>query len=150
VNTAFAPALILCERTGRWATSLRRHRLGERLPIVETRSLAELEEALRERPRALAGVELTATIETQVVEFLCHPPAGIDPFGFIVFAQPELRSYEPICREAGAVHFITSELDLLSLPPVLDRYLSDPAFAKLNSEGVPPSERIRARMPWST
>lgn len=140
--------LILCERSGRWADSLRRHRLCDELRLIETRSLAETEGRLVETSSALVGLELSAATIGAVAEWISRRPANLGAKAVFVFAQRGLRAYELLCREAGAVHFVDSELELFALAAMFDRYLSDPAFAKLNADELPLAERIRASLPW--
>jgi hypothetical protein len=142
-----APSLILCERSGRWASSLRRHGLVDRLRLVEARSLAELDTLLGSVPHALAGVELSSTTVESGLAWLARRPATMEA-RIIVFAQRALRTYEAFCREAGAIHFVVSELELFSLGPLFDRYRSQPAFAKLDEAELTLADRVRARMRW--
>ncbi|MEX2139754.1 MAG: hypothetical protein WD894_10870 [Pirellulales bacterium] len=144
---AAKPALILFERHGRWAPSLRRHGLVERLPLVEARSFAELEELLPSYPQVLVGLELHRDAADRVVAWLGRRSVALDA-KVIVFAERGMRVYETVCREAGAVHFIASEFELFSLAAVIDRYLSQPAFAKLDEEKQTFAARIQARLPW--
>jgi hypothetical protein len=141
------PALILLERSGRWASSLRRHGLIARLRMVEARSFSELEVLLPSHSRALVGVELTGATAERLVAWLGRPPMAFDA-KVIVFASRDLRAYEPLCREAGAVHFVASELELFPLAAVFDRYLSQAAFAKLEEEQQTLAARVRSRLPW--
>jgi hypothetical protein len=141
-------ALILAERAGRWADSLRRHGLCERLRLIEVRSLAEAEDRLRDAPRALVGLELTAATVESVPDWISRRSAKLGATAVLVFAERGLRACELLCREAGAIHFVDSELELFALQALLDRYLSDPAFAKLDADELPLAERIRASLPW--
>jgi hypothetical protein len=148
VRRILSPALILCERNGRWSASLRRHGLCERLRLIETRSLAETEERLRESPRAIVGLELTAATLATVTDWINRRPTVLSAKAVFVFAQRGLRACELVCREAGAVHFVDTELELFALAGVFDRYLSDTAFAKLDATDLPLAEQIRASLPW--
>ena len=141
-------ALILCERAGRWADSLRRHGLCERLRLIETRSLTELEDQLRESPHALVGLELTVATVESVPDWISRRSANLGATAVLVLAQRGLRACELLCREAGAIHFVDSELELFALRAMFDRYLSDPAFAKLDTDELPLAERIESSLPW--
>jgi hypothetical protein len=44
---------------------------------------------------------------------------------------------------------VASELEVLHLKRLVDRYLSLPSFAKLSEAELPPTERILAELPWS-
>jgi len=148
MNCNLSGALVLCERSGRWADSLRRHGLCERLRLIETRSLAETEDRLGETPRALVGMEITAGTVENVTDWLGRRSARLDSKATLVFAERGLRACELLCREAGAVQFIDSELELFALVGLFDRYLSDAAFATLDADELPLAERIRASLPW--
>jgi hypothetical protein len=139
--------LILCERGGRWASSLRRHGLVDGLTLVEARSLAELDALLASSEHALAGVELTSMTAQSGLAWLARRPATMEA-KVIVFAERGLRPCESFCREVGAVHFVASELELFSLRPLFDRYRSQPAFAKLDDAELTLADRVRSRMPW--
>jgi hypothetical protein len=145
VKTISAPALILLEGSGRWASSLRRHGLVERLPLVEARSLLELEELIC--PQALVGLEITSATAERVAAWLVRRAAHLD-VKVIIFSDRRLRRYELLCREAGAVHFVAAELELFGLAAVIDRYLSQAVFAKLDQAEQPLAEQIMARVPW--
>jgi hypothetical protein len=148
VSQITSAALIVCERSGRWTDSLRRHGLCHRLRLIETRSLAETEDRLRETPHALVGLELLAATVESLSDWISRRPAELGAKAVVVLAHRGLRSYEHLCREAGAVCFIDSELELFALSALFDRYLSDPAFAKLNAEELPLTEQIEGRLPW--
>jgi hypothetical protein len=148
VSSLSTRALILCERTGRWAASLRRHGLTERLRLIEVRSIAELEERLSSGPAALVGLELEDRNADRVLEWLGRAGADGCAGGIIVFADRSLRPYELVCREAGAVHFVTSELELLTLAAIVERFLSRAPVADLLEVEPPITEQVRARMPW--
>jgi hypothetical protein len=148
VTTNVSAAFILCERSGRWAASLRRHGLCEGVRLIETRSLTETEDRLAEAPLALLGLELTTATLDNVSGWISRGRANLGAKAVIVFAERGLRSCELLCREAGAIHFVDSELELFPLRALFDRYLSDPAFAKLDAEELSLAERIRASLPW--
>ena len=142
------PPVFTYERSGRWAASLRRHGLVERFRLIEVRSLAELDEGLARSSAALVGLELSETSVDRVVEWLAKcklRPASVIT---IVFADRQHRRYEMLCREAGAIHFVDSELALVRLAPILDRYLSQAASGTLDDQAASLEERIHARLPW--
>ena len=68
--------------------------------------------------------------------------------GIIVLADRSFRPYELLCREAGAAHFVASELELLTLGPVIDRYLSHIPLGDANGAELSTTDRIRAQLPW--
>jgi hypothetical protein len=148
VNAIAIPPLVLLERTGRWAASLRRHGMVERLTLVETRSFAELDELLPTLPHALVGLEMSRGSAQGVVTWLARHADRQRIKGAIVFAERRYRPMELICREAGAVHFIASELELFALPALFDRYRSAVAASAPMDAERSIAESIRARLPW--
>jgi hypothetical protein len=119
----------------------------DRLSLVETRSFVEFAEAVDSWPRALAGLELTNGWADRTIAWLSRRPP-VASVKSIVFAERRLRPYEALCREAGAVHFIASELELFSLPALVDRYLSTPAFAKLDESDQSLAAKVLDLLPW--
>jgi hypothetical protein len=148
VSSVSTATLILFERTGRWAASLRRHDLVERLRLIETRSLVELDEHLASNGNPLVGVELTQVTAGRVLEWLGRAGGVQRASGVIVLADRSLRPYEFLCREAGAAHFVCSLLELLTLGPVIDRYLSRIPLGDANGAELSTPDRIRAQLPW--
>ena len=149
MNRRNTPSLILFERSGRWATALRRHGIVDRCRLNECRSLAELVEQMNSLTAPLVGLELNAASVDRVIAWLARGPATVGSSVVIVFSDRSLRGYELLCREAGAAHFVASELEVLHLKRLVDRYLSLPAFAKLNDAELSPTARILASLPWS-
>ena len=112
-----APTLIVMERSGDWAAALRAEfqdrslKLKAAAPaprIVETRSLDELWERLRQWPAALVAVELTEANLPSILAALAraereHPRAAV-----LVLAERRLAACFALLLEAGAMHCIAS------------------------------------------
>jgi hypothetical protein len=148
VSSVSTATLIVFERTGRWAASLRRHNLVERLRMIETRSLVELEEHFPSNGNSLVGLELSQVTAGRVLEWLGRADAVQRASGIIVLADRSFRPYELLCREAGAAHFVASELELLTVGPVINRYLSRIPLGDPNEAELSATDRIRDRLPW--
>jgi hypothetical protein len=138
------PPLFLYERTGRWAASLRRHGLVERLQLIETRSLAELDEELALWRGGLVGLELSEDSAGRIVEWLARHELKCGSAIALVFADRKLAGYEMLCRELGAVHFVVSQLEVIELGPFFDRYLSGAASGTLDDPATSLEDRVYA------
>jgi hypothetical protein len=150
LNVRVQPTLVVLERRGRWASSLRRHGLVAGIQLVETRSLDELAEALAYLPHALAAIEIDAVTAGSRIAWIADQQFSSEATRVLAFASRAMRVWEAEIREAGALHVVTAELDLFLLAGMFGRYLSDPAFATLDGEEQSLAERVRAKMPWRT
>jgi hypothetical protein len=150
LNVRVQPTLVVLERRGRWASSLRRHGLVAGIQLVETRSLDELTEALAHLPHALAAIEIDAVTAGSRIAWIADQQFSSEATRVLAFASRAMRVWEAEIREAGALHVVTAELDLFLLAGMFGRYLSDPAFATLDGEEQSLAERVRAKMPWRT
>jgi hypothetical protein len=148
LNRGNCPSILVFERAGRWAAALRRHGLADRCRLIECRSLVELEEQMGLAPTPVVGLELIAERLDRLTEWIAGRQATFGSTVIIVFSDRNLRGYELLCREAGATHFVSSELDVLGLKTLVDRYLSLPAFATLDEAELSPTARILASLPW--
>jgi hypothetical protein len=146
--------LVTCERTGDWASAMRRsaeRSFGERISIAETRSPAECRSRLAERRTTSAGrpllLEFTLGSATDVCELLQRHVRRFGDAPRIVVGSREVADYEPVVREAGATHFVTSVRDLRPSVAAYLRYRDDPQHVSLADE-LSLTERIRASLPW--
>ena len=99
--------LITCEATGDWA-ALIRPRLPRKVAIVETRAVDEILDRVAEAPLSAVVVEWSANhAERLLIEI-----ARIDrkqPMAKVIVLSHRDRSCDlAACREAGAVHVVTS------------------------------------------
>jgi hypothetical protein len=117
--------------------------------LIECRSLGEVVEQMASLTAPLVGLELNAASVDRVIAWLARGQATAGSSVVVVFSDRSLLGYELLCREAGAAHFVASELEVLHLKRLVDRYLSLPSFAKLSEAELPPTERILAELPWS-
>jgi hypothetical protein len=142
-------ALIVCERTGNWAAAWRRafgrSPLGQpQVPIVETRSLDECRQSLRLSPASFVSLELTAANLDSICELLSSLERQFPAAIAVVTAARSLDGCEPIVRELGALHFVSSPRALPSLASIVRRHL-----ARQPRPDRDPAERIRASLPWA-
>jgi hypothetical protein len=147
-----AARLVVCEKTSRWATSLRSvlrtADAKSHIPIAETRSLSQAEAAwLHSRSAALA-IEVTATNLASAVELsarLSREPQAC----LLALADPDLIGAERLLREAGAVAVLQSTREAASAVRMIQRHLSRTLAAPATIAGpVDISKAIAARLPW--
>ncbi len=134
--------LIVCERTGRWAVTLRRERDGADVRVHESRSIVECWQQLVESPAGFVVVELTRGNLASLLERLARLPREWPLARVAVVADRSLAKYEWLIREAGAVHFTSSPRQLGPLARA--------AQAHLDQAPAPPKalvEQIRADLP---
>ena len=134
---------IVCERTGSWATALRRESAAAAIRVYETRSLAECWEMLAQRPSSFLVVELTRSNAHEVLQRLARLGTDFPLARAAVVAGRPLGPYEELMREAGAVWFAGSPLELTAV--------AEAAGGHLRMAPGPPQglvERIWANLPW--
>jgi hypothetical protein len=140
--TDTAAKLIVCERTGRWAVALRRELAESGVRVWETRTLADCRDELVENPASFAVVELGTNLGG-LLRLLASQPRRFPAARLAVVANRSQADYEPLIREAGAVHFLCSPRKAGLLARLACRHLAQ----------VPPpqqsfAERIWASLPW--
>jgi hypothetical protein len=135
--------IIFCEKSGRWAAALRRA-LGEgAVPICETRSLEQCEEALRAGPSSLVAVEATAKTLEPLLALIARG-GQTDPFArFVALLDADLDRVEPLLREAGAVDVLHSLREAPTLARLAQRHLTLVPQANRTL-----GEAIAERLPW--
>jgi hypothetical protein len=136
--------LIVCERTGRWAALFRRALARQRMPIAETRSLAECGRQLAASSASVAAVEVSAANLENVIKLLPAWAREFPAARFVTVADGELAALEPLLREAGA-------LDVLYLGSDVPRaaQLAIRRRALAPAEQLPWRQAIASRLPWA-
>lgn len=138
------PQLLICERASRWAIAWRRT-LGEATPLGETRSLAQVDDRLRDQPRLPVAVDATAFAAEALLAAIARWCEGGAPV--IVLASPALAEQELVFREAGAVQLVRSPRDLRPAARLIRRHLRRlPAEPASNQ---PLEQAVFARLPWA-
>ena len=146
-----SPALIVCEKSGRWADFLRialarpmpgiRLRVGD---VRETRSLDECAESVEASPESVVMVEARqsnlATLPTWIVNLCRRFPGAL----VIAVADRDLAAIRPLLREAGAAHVVFSPRMLRPPLRMADRHLA--AVGHTESNGL---SEIFASLPWA-
>lgn len=135
--------LIVCEKTGRWAAALR-HAAGScELPLVEVRSLQQLERELIDSPAAMAAVEVSAASLVRVATHVAAWRSRFAGSAILLLADEELQPLEAPLREVGVVHAAFSPRDLSGMVRLIRRHLARAPRPALTLEGS-----ILARLPW--
>ena len=136
------PQVILCERSGIWATVLGRH-LPRDVQVLQTRGLSECESALTAAPTALVAIELTHGNLAGVLDLLGELPVRFPLARVVILGEHELRACEPLVREAGAVGFFASPRHLIGL-----RQTAANHFGQLPAGQADFAESVWAALPW--
>lgn len=116
--------LIVCERTGDWAMHLRRALAQHKVPLREVRSLLECDEQLLESPESCLFLALDVGRQADVVDFVAAWSDRFPRCRIVIGAPRDQAGYEPLFREAGAVHFVTSPRDLAATATIIERHLA--------------------------
>lgn len=144
-DPALPPRLIVCERSGQWAVALRRELPGGDVRVHETRSLRECWRVLGRHLSSFVVVELTEANADDLLDRLARLERVAPLARAAVVAERSLAAYEPLVREAGAVHFIAGTRDLCPLARLACRHLDQ---AALQGPCRSVSQAIWDGLPW--
>jgi hypothetical protein len=136
--------LLVLEQSGNWAAALRRVGVDVGSGIRETRSVGECSAELSLAPASLLVVEITPTSAAAICTQIFAWESRFPDARAVVVMAPDLRRWEPLLREAGAVHVIDSARragEVVGL--ALRHWRQHPQRA----DG--PRERVWASLPWS-
>ena len=136
--------LIICERTGDWAVSLRRELADAGVRIWETRTLVQCWDLLAEFPNSFAIVEFSSANADDLLRRMDRSRRVFPEARIAVVAERALAEYQWLARESGAVHFTCSPRQLGPLTKMACRHL---ARAPVVPQCL--AERIWAGLPWS-
>lgn len=145
LSTMPAAQFILCEKSSRWAVAVRAAQPESTLLIVQTRSLAQCEAALRESPASLVAVEVTAMALAAVLELIARAGRSFPAARFATLLDAGLESAEPLLREAGACEVFCSTREAASLARLASRHV-----ALAPHEEIGWREAIASRLPWAS
>lgn len=145
-ESSLSPELIVCERSGRWAVALRAAladaAVGPR--VRETRSLADCWQELARRPSSFVVAELTLSAADALADRLARLERQFPLAAVAVVADRSLAELEPLVRQAGAVHFVTSPREADALARLASRHLERAAAPRRSVR-----ETVLARLPWA-
>ena len=135
--------VIVCERTGQWAGTLRRVLSESRDRICETRSLNACWEELARSPASLLALEVTARNGELLVQRLLELPRRFPQARAIVLGEAGWARYEWAVREAGAAHAVFAPRRLPAAARLIARHLALAA-----QPALPLREAVWQRLPW--
>jgi hypothetical protein len=141
---SFPARWIVCERTGRWATGLRRVSAPAAPRIRETRSLADAWILVDKYPGSFLVLELTAANAEALFGRLLALPRDFPRARWAVVAERSLAEHEWLVRELGADWFAVSPRDLAPVAEIARRHL-----ALAQSPRGKTVEEIWNRLPWA-
>ncbi len=136
------PRLIICERTGCWATAFARQ-LPDAVRLVQTRGLAECAAELAAAPASLLALEVTTGNLASVVELLVELAARFPAARAVVLADTETRLCEDLLREAGAIHVFDSPRKLEGMRATIRNHLAHAGTADVGF-----AESVWDALPW--
>jgi hypothetical protein len=138
-----AARVIVCEKTGRWATALRNLLPSAQISICETRTLEECAARLRESPASLVVVELTAENWPAVCRWLSWQAGQFVHMRAVAVATADVRDVDAVVRSAGAHHVVDSIARLGKLTRWIVRHIQQAPHSKSSVR-----QWTWSRMPW--
>ena len=142
---ALPPRLIVCERSGQWAVALRRELARGDVRVHETRGLAECWQMLARCPSSFVVAELTDANVEALLDRLASRRRLFPLVRVAVVSDRPQAAYEPLAREAGAVHFAASLREAGPVARLACRHLDQAARPRRSL-----TESIWAELPWAT
>ncbi|MEN6458886.1 MAG: hypothetical protein ABFC63_08140 [Thermoguttaceae bacterium] len=135
--------LIVCERTGRWAIALRRELADAGVRVWETRTLAGCLEEMAASPASFVVLEIDSE-PSGVLQLLARQQRDFPAARLAIACDSSYAAYEPLTREAGAVHFVDSPRRAGLLARLACRHL-----AQTPSPRQSLTESIWSSLPWT-
>lgn len=134
--------VIVCERSGLWATAMRRALLLSS-ELCETRSWAACKREIQTRSAALVALEVSPENAEAACGRLIRLAHQFPRVRAVLLADRKLRHVEWLLREAGALDVVYAFSDLPRLRTVLARF-------REQAPCTPPGFRdaVQARLPW--
>lgn len=141
--------LIVLESTGDWAAELIR-RLPPAVSLVETRTLDDVWSELDGAP-AIVALEFTPARADELLAALIRLDRECPQAASVILADPHDAAWESICREAGAVQFISSRRNVDQLVKLVRHQLavSPRELVSAPIENTSLEEQILADLPWA-
>jgi len=134
--------LIICEKSGRWTLALRAALRGS-LRIVETRALAQCEEALAASPALLVALEVTGRSLGPALDFVARVHQNFPAARVVALLDPSSESAAALLREAGVADVFHSPQQAAAIARLAQRHA---ALAPVDDR--PMRELLAARLPW--
>ena len=140
--------LIVYERSGRWAVSLRRAAASisrHDWELCETRSLPECLDAVRSSPDALVAIELSRRGAGDALSAIIAIGDQFPTARVAVLADRPMARHEWLARELGAVAVAASDRDLRPIVQIAQRH-----FRRLPAPPRSFRQRVMSELPWSS
>ena len=136
--------LIVCEKTGVWATAMRRTMSGSGYRVHEVRSLAQCFDALADHPASFVTLELTAANRELIPRAIVRMGIQYPAARAIVVGERGLEGGQWLLREAGAIDVLFSPRQISAAGRLAGRHL-----AAVPEEEMTLRDLIWSRIPWS-
>jgi len=136
-----APSLVVCEKSGVWAVALRAALADDASTVIETRSFTDCEAALQ--TTGMAAIEALPDDRDDLLQLIVRLASHGVPVAVLTSAS--FRAWEPLLREAGALHVIYNRRQARSIARIFGRYQQQIESTPLSLE-----EQIKERMPWKS
>lgn len=133
--------IVVCEKSGEWARQFGRLGCSDR--ILETRSREDCLHAIQTHAGCLAAVEVDSEACQRAAKWVWTVQQRHRQTAILVMIPPGFDELGWCLREAGAVHVITSTLDLRRSKRLIKRHLRRIRELPLSLE-----ERIWNNLPW--
>jgi len=144
-NTAvYSPrvAVVVCERDGIWAALLDRE-LDTSLAVRETRTPGECLDVVTTFAGGVVVCELTEAHLNDTLALMMNLNLRFPAFRIVVVTTGKFAHLEPLVRELGAIHVITSPRKLPVLADLIPRHL-----ARLHFPSQSMTQRFWGNLPW--
>lgn len=127
-------SLIVWERTGQWASRLRRTPQCPQPALREVHSGEELLWRLEQSPASLAAIEFQPSHAGRIAERLWDIERRFPRARSVVLSDRAWESFAPMLIEAGARAFVTTERQLEALVRLVNRHLELASAAALRAD----------------
>jgi hypothetical protein len=134
-------ALVVCERTQRWAAAARQAKLGAK--VVETRTTDDAWRELANDRHGVLLIECDASRAPQVVALLARVQAELPEVLVVAGASEPSAEWEMLLREAGAAAVLASPRRVAEIAPWLARHLAAAPVPEISVR-----ERVWQSLPW--
>lgn len=137
--------LVVCEKSGDWAGALRRFLVvSDDLPTLrETRNLKQCLNQIEHSPESFVVLEVTLGNIVDVIEAMQWCSVRFPRCRFVVVAEQNIRRYQWLLREHGAIDVIFSRATVRRMIGQIVRHWTAVADVKMGLR-----ESILSRLPW--
>ncbi len=113
--------VVVCEAAGQWAARLRPALEPNRIRLRETRRLVDCQSEVSEAAASVVLLEWTAARRAELADFVERISRRLPRTWVLALAQRGAAGDEPLAREAGVVHFVSSPRALGSVARLIRR-----------------------------